>query len=192
MIPKPVFLNFPQLETERLILRELHTEDAPDVYEIFANPEVTKFYDVSLMRKTSEAEKLILWWARRYKRKLAIRWGITLKNSAQVIGTCGFSELDLDNRLAEIGYDLGYAYWGKGVMTEAVRAMVNFGFTSALQINRIETWVTIQNTRSVRILEKIGMNREGTLRQRQFWMGEFYDVDMYSLLRSEYLAQCEN
>jgi [ribosomal protein S5]-alanine N-acetyltransferase len=181
------FRPFPVIETARLVLRELCLEDVPAVYSIFSDPEVTRYYDVSTMKKPEEAAALITWWLNRIKNRKAIRWGIAWKSKEdRVLGTCGFSEIDKPNYLAEIGMDLAREFWNQGIITEAAAAMIDFGFR-VMQLNRIETWVTLENGASIHILKKIGFQTEGILRQRRFWQGSYQDVEMLALLKKEFL-----
>lgn len=181
------FHPFPQLETKRLILRNLRSEDAPGVYSVFSDPEVTRFYDVPTMTRLEEAQKLVQWWLNRVKNKKALRWAIVFRGADdQLVGTVGFSDLDKANHLAEIGIDILRSHWGQGIGTEATRAMISFGF-QAMLLNRIETWVSVENIGSLSILRKLGFKTEGVLRQRRFWQGSYQDVEMLGLLKNDFI-----
>lgn len=114
-----------------------------------------------------------------------MRWGVSLSGSSKLIGTGGFSELDSQNQSGEIGCDLVKAYWGKGIMTEALKAVVKFGFES-MKLHRIETWIMVENSASIHMIEKLGFQKEGFLRERQYWMGKYNDVEMFGLLRRDW------
>jgi ribosomal-protein-alanine N-acetyltransferase len=116
-----------------------------------------------------------------------LRWGITLKDSPTVIGMCGFNYWVRHDQRASIGYDLARAYWGQGLMTEAVRAMVDFGF-GYMNLNRIEADADGRNPASARVLHKVGFHDEGVQREQFFENGRFYDLHLFALLRREYLA----
>jgi [ribosomal protein S5]-alanine N-acetyltransferase len=182
-----VFSSFTPIDTPRLILRELRIEDRDRIYDIFSDPEVTKYYDVVTMKSRRQAESLIKWWSNRFKHHKGIRWGIQFRENGQLVGTCGFSELDSENQLGEIGYDLWQPYWNRGIMSEASRALIHFGF-EVMELNRIETWVVVENLGSIQVLRKAGLKSEGILRKRRLWNGIFYDVEMFGLLRSDYLT----
>jgi [ribosomal protein S5]-alanine N-acetyltransferase len=182
------FHPFPRIETRRLVLRSLTVEDAPAVFAIFSDPEVTRYYDVPTMIRLEQARALIVWWSNRIKNRKALRWAITFQGAEdQLVGTCGFSELDKPNHLAEIGIDIMRLYWGKGIATEATRAMINFGFR-VMQLNRIETWVSVENIGSLKVIRKAGFQTEGILRARRFWQGSYQDVEMFGLLKNDFLT----
>jgi len=119
--------------------------------------------------------------------KGGIRWGLTLKGDDTIIGTAGFPGIDDKTYRARIGYNLASAHWGRGLATEAVRALVGFGFAQ-LNLNRIEATTNLDNTGSMRVLAKVGFTEEGILRDYVYWreVGAFSDARMYSLLRREY------
>ncbi|MEO8393913.1 MAG: GNAT family protein, partial [Chloroflexota bacterium] len=115
-----------------------------------------------------------------------IDWGITLKEpQTGLIGRCGFNYILRQDRRASIGYDLGYAYWGKGIMTEAVRAMARFGF-EVLNLNRIEADAAAENVGSIRVLEKVGFQREGLQHEQYFEWDEFHDLVLFALLKKDF------
>ena len=181
-------MGFPTIYTPRLILREITLMDEAAVFAIFSDAAVTRYYDVKTMKSVTEAKKLIKWWNKRIATQQALRWGVALTEDGPLIGTCGFSELNLDKRLGEIGCDLAQSYWGRGFMTEALREVLRFGFEQ-LNLNRIETWIMVENAASIRVIEKIGMRREGTLREREYWNDKFNDVEMFALLKREWPAE---
>lgn len=184
--------HFPQLETERLILREIRHSDRYALLRLFADPLVTRYNDVETLESLDEAQGIIDWLAERFTTRRGIRWGITLKsertngNGAHLIGTCGFNNWSDRSHYASIGYDLMSAYWGQGITPEAVGAMLDFGFNT-LGLNRIEADVVPGNTASERVLEKLNFRFEGVLRQRGYWKGDYHDLKFYALLHEEYL-----
>jgi ribosomal-protein-alanine N-acetyltransferase len=109
-----------------------------------------------------------------------------------MIGTIDFIHLLLDeNKQAELGYALSRQFWGKGIVTEAVECVMTFGFEE-LKLERIQARCMEGNIGSARVMEKVGMTYEGTLRRLIFIKGTFHDVKMYSLLRDEYVAKRQN
>lgn len=179
--------HFPQLETERLLLRAVRTSDRYSVLRLFGDPLVTRYNDVDTLESLADADGIIEWITDRFEAKRGIRWAITLKASDDhnLIGTCGFNHWSERGHYASIGYDLMSAYWGQGIMPEAVGAMLDFGF-NMLGLNRIEADVTIGNSASSRVLTKLGFSYEGVLRQRGYWKDTYHDLQFYSLLREEY------
>lgn len=101
------------------------------------------------------------------------------------MGTCGFVNWSLDHARAELGYAIHREYWGQGLVPEAVRAMISFGFEK-IGLNRIEARCIAENTASARVMEKAGMSYEGTLRQREFIKGAYRNIKLYAILKSEY------
>jgi ribosomal-protein-alanine N-acetyltransferase len=182
--------SFPLLATERLILREIRPSDRYAIFRLFSDPLVTRYNDVETLNALSEAEEIIEWLADRFISRRGLRWGIALRHgeSGSLIGTCGFNSFNERGRYASIGYDLMTAYWGQGIVPEAVAAMLDFGF-GTLGLNRIEADVVVGNTASVRVLEKLGFGFEGVLRQRGYWKGAYHDLAFYALLASEYQAR---
>ena len=106
----------------------------------------------------------------------------------RIIGTIGFMWYNEENRSAEVGYSLSRAYWNRGLMTEALSAVVRYGF-ERLGLNRIEAQHEVDNPASGAVMRKAGMVREGTLRQRLCNKGKFVDVDLYAALRADYLRR---
>ena len=120
--------DFPRLETDRFILRRMTPGDAESIFHIFADDEVTKFYDVASFTSIDQARELIEQNLERFARGEGIRWAIARKEDDILIGTCGYNDLYKTSRRGIIGYDLARAYWGKGIITEALRVMVRDGF----------------------------------------------------------------
>jgi len=176
---------FPVLHTERLDLIEITQAHLGDLYKLFGDEEVTRFYNILPFTKEQEAQKYLDWFQTRFKEKLGIRWGIALKGNSSIIGTVGFNNFTRHHR-SNIGYDLQTEHWNKGYITEALRAAIDFGF-NRLEVNRIEAEVMPLNVVSDRVLAKLGFTNEGILRQWMFWNDKYYDMAMYSLLKSDYI-----
>jgi ribosomal-protein-alanine N-acetyltransferase len=121
-----------------------------------------------------------------YDRRESIFWCITLKGEDAVIGSCCFWNFSLGFHCAEIGYELHRAYWRKGVMAEAISAIVTYGFTK-LGLHRIEANPLAGNVASRKLLLKLGFTYEGNLRQRVFFRDQFLDQHYFGLLKDEWL-----
>ena len=106
---------------------------------------------------------------------------IELRETGRVVGTIGFVWIDDEHNCAEIGYSLAQEYWGRGLMTEALRAMLEFAFVR-LHLNRVEAMFDVRNRASGRVMEKCGMRREGLLRQKLYNKGEYVDVEIWAIL----------
>ncbi|WP_158960480.1 GNAT family N-acetyltransferase [Myroides fluvii] len=180
------FKEFPTLQTDRLILRALHFTDAPALFDYFSRDEVTEFYDLPTFESIQEAHELLLAWQERYQEDNAIRWAITLQERPdRLIGTCGFHNFSNENARAEIGYELHPDFWQKGIMTEAIQAIIPFGF-EAFELHRIEAFIHPTNRSSRKLLEKVGLQSEGVLRDYFYEKEEFVDAEIFSLLQREY------
>ena len=173
--------RFPRLETARLLLRKIVPSDAAALYAIFSDDEVTRYYDLGTMTDPADAETSVRRMAARHKHGQAIRWAIVRKQDRAFVGTCGF-HFQAAGFKAEIGYDLGREYWHQGYMSEALRAMLAYGFET-LNLHRIEALVMPENEASAAVLRKLGFGEEGTLREYTFFKGHYHDLRLFSLLR---------
>lgn len=182
---KSLFRKAPEIRTERLLLRRPTLKDARDLFEYARDPEVARFITWKPHKSIKDSKKAILWMDEQYAGGRAITWGLIHPENARLIGTCGYVALYPNDERAEIGYAMSREYWGKGYMTEAVRAVLKFGFEN-MKLNRVEAKTNLENAVSSRLLEKVGMTYEGILRQYTFCKGQHLDLKMYSLLRSEY------
>jgi [ribosomal protein S5]-alanine N-acetyltransferase len=174
--------TFPTLETERLILRQLAATDAQDSFLFLSDEETMRYYDPAPMTQLEQAEKSIERHRRRFAQHEGLRWGIILKGENRVIGNCGYS-WDADNRNAALSYILSKHYWNKGIMTEALTAIIQFGFEH-IHLHRIEAQVAYPNLASTRLLEKLGFQEEGRLRDRQYANNQFVDERIFGLINT--------
>ncbi|MBD3922156.1 GNAT family N-acetyltransferase [Paenibacillus sp. PR3] len=179
---------FPQFETKRLVLRQLNLDDAADVFDYFARDEVTQFYDLATFTEQRQAEELIQQWNNRYMRSEGIRWGITLRGEDRVIGTCGFHSWSQEHNKIEVGYELTPEYWQQGIMSEALKAVIAYGFEH-MKLNRIEAHIDPDNISSRKLLQKVGLTEEGTLRDYYFEKNQYVDAVVFSILRREYIPE---
>jgi ribosomal-protein-alanine N-acetyltransferase len=177
----------PRLETERLILRGMHPQDdLPAFFHLFADPAVAHYTDTGPFTTLEEAKEVMTWITEIFAAQTGMRWAITTKHDGDaLIGTCGYNRWFRSNNSAEIGYDLDQLWWGAGLMTEALHAMLLFGFEH-MGLNRIEADVTVGNDRSARVLEKLGFREEGLLRQRGYWRDQYHDLRFFGLLREDW------
>ncbi len=174
-----LFAEFPILETGRLRLRPLTAKDADDVFAIFRDDAVTRFYDLTTFQELDEAYDLIEFMEESYQTERQVRWGIELKAEKRLVGTCGF--VWLRTHSTEIGYDLAQAFWGQGIMFEALSALIDYAFNE-LHFNRIEALVIPGNERSRKLLARLGFTCEGTLREYDFFKDRFQNLEMHALL----------
>ncbi|WP_456273562.1 GNAT family N-acetyltransferase [Bacillus sp. AK031] len=179
------FNQFPVLETERLILREIKRDDAKSIFKNFSDDRVTEYYDLETFKNLSQAEALIEKLADGYHTTNQIRWAITIKSSDELIGTCGFHAIEKEHYKVETGYELNPEYWGRGIMSEALKAIFSFAFRE-MEVNRIEAFYDPENDKSKNVLEKCGFLYEGTQRKRFFEKGKFVDASISALLKEDY------
>ena len=176
--------SMPDIETERLLLRRMTMKDAQDIFEYSRDPEVARHVLWTAQKHISEAKDYIRYMTKRYRDDLPSSWGIIEKASGKLVGTIGYMALSEENASVEVGYSLARWLWGKGLTTEALRAVIDYTF-DAMDINRIEAQHELTNPSSGRVMEKCGMKKEGVLRQRLYNKGRFVDVALYSILRED-------
>lgn len=152
------FTPFPEIKTERLLLRKLQAGDCEVILFLRTDKDVTKFIERPEHRKTknmSDAIALIQEFDRYIERNTSISWGITLKNEPSIIGTICLWNFTKNNKIAEVGYDLDPRYQHKGLMSEAMKAIVAFGFHE-LKLEKIEAFTHAENLPSTQLLDTHG------------------------------------
>jgi ribosomal-protein-alanine N-acetyltransferase len=184
-----IFADLPELETERLLLRKMRLDDAEAMFAYASDPEVTRYVLWDTHRSVEDSEEFLRQATEGYERGDFGGWGVVLKDSGAFIGTCGLDAgYAPEHARAELGYVLSREHWGRGLMSEAVREVIRFGF-ERLELNRMEARCIAANTASARVMEKAGMTYEGTLREREFIKGAYRDMKLYSILKREYRAR---
>ncbi len=179
-----IFSHLPTIETERLILRPMRMRDAQDLFAYARDPQVSRHVLWDTHASIADSRQFLRGAIRQYRKGQPGSFAITLKDSGRMIGTVGFMWINLDYHSAEVGYSLSRDYWNQGIMTEALRAVVAFGFDT-LRLNRIEAQHETDNPASGRVMAHVGMQFEGVLRQRLKNKGRFVDVALYAILRSD-------
>jgi ribosomal-protein-alanine N-acetyltransferase len=172
------------LLTERLSLRKMKETDSPQLFKIWSNPEVTRYMNIENFSNEDQAKEIIRYLSELASQNKAIRYTIILKNTNQIIGTCGFNMIDFENAKAEIGYDIDSTYWGNGYGREAVSCLLDYAFEH-LKFMRVEAKVEPENVHSINLLEKAGFTLEGTLRNSEKSKGEFIDLHIFSRLKTD-------
>ena len=178
------------LTTERLLLRPFTLDDVGDVLEYTNDPEWAR-YQVNIpplpyTRKDTEALVAMFSNPAQWV-KIGMLQMFAIVFDGKVIGNICLNQRDEDrkNERVELAYSLSRQHWGKGLMTEAARAVMNLAFQT-YSFNRMFAYCDPRNVRSRRVLEKLGMKREGQLRSHLKWNGEFRDQAYYGILRSEW------
>ncbi|MHB9154280.1 MAG: GNAT family N-acetyltransferase [Endomicrobiales bacterium] len=180
-----VFRDLPPLRTARLLLRKIRLEDAADMFEYAKDPEVSRYTLWTPHRSLDETRAYLSCVLNNYREGRLENWGLECRENGKFIGTCGYFSWDPANARAEIHYALSRAYSGRGLMTEAVREVLRFGF-EAMQCNRIEAKCMPPNTGSERVMRKAGMTFEGIMREGILARGKFEDLKVYSILKREW------
>lgn len=177
---------FPDLETKRLWLRQATQEDTEAVFAVFSDLKVTRFHDLDTFTHLDEAIGVIERWVRGFENGYRIRWGIARKQDNYLIGSCGF-RWDKEVNAAVVGYELASEFWRQGIMSEALHAILQYGFgRRGMQFVIAE--IMLENVASRRLLEKLGFQSQGVLKERGFWKGEHHDLEQSMLMRSEFTA----
>lgn len=174
------------LETERLILRPFKEGDEVQIYHNWASDdEVTKYLTWPTHASVEVTKKLVDMWIEEGKDLTTYHWGAQLKASGQLVGSMGVVGGNENRKRCTMGYCLSRAYWGKGLTTEALKAMNEF-LIKEVGYERVEAYHDVENIASGKVMEKAGMCYEGTLRRYSpRGDGKLYDVKMYSLLKEE-------
>lgn len=181
--------EFPTLQTERLILRAFQVDDAPTVEKYMAEKAIAATTTNIPHPYTLEiAEEWIGTHKEAFENGQAVRFAITLGENGNLLGAIGL-EIAAAHERAEMGYWIGKPHWGKGYCTEAVITVLQHGFDS-LGLERIFATHFRKNPASGRVMQKAGMKHEGRLRHHIKKWGEFEDLEMYAILRSETKRNC--
>jgi ribosomal-protein-alanine N-acetyltransferase len=173
----------PEIETARLKLRQLTDADMGFIYEIFSRDETNRHVSDDPVRSMDEARELFEAYIR--PKPYLFRLGLFLKSTGRPIGTIGLYGVDMENLRAVLGFDLLKEFWGKGYMTEASIAVLDYGFR-VIGLNRIQASADADNHRSLAVIERVGFTKEGLMRQKDFYKGSFHDDVVYSFLRQDW------
>lgn len=174
---------FPLLETRRLVLRDVREEDADDLFRMLSDPRVVEFDNWLPMKKRREAERLARWMGRLWPKRAGVGWAILTQEGA-FCGSIRFNWLYRAWRHGEIGYELLPEMWGKGIASEAVRAVVEFGH-GPFGLHRIEAWTLPGNPASDRVLEKNGFRFEGLARGKAYFKSAYHDFRIFARIADD-------
>ena len=174
------------IETERLILRQFVMEDAPAMFKNWASdPEVTKHLTWPTHASVAVSEVVLEDWTASYAKPDYYQWAIVLKeNGPEPIGSIGVVGIDRKIRGATMGYCMSRTHWRKGIMAEALTALIGFLFDE-VGFNRIEADHDPNNPASGRVMQKSGMRHEGIMRQAGLSNQGIIDVSRWAVLRQD-------
>jgi ribosomal-protein-alanine N-acetyltransferase len=174
------FNPFPTFATHRLQLRQFVPGDLQDFFNLRANEEVNRYIDrpIEKIERTEDIlRKIIL----NVESNQSIMWVIALKDDPKLIGTIGFWRIEPENHRAETGYNLMPQFWNKGLVSEAMQVVLDYGF-DVMNLHSVVAHVNPNNAASIRLLEKFGFVREGYFRESYYFDGKFMDEAVYSLV----------
>lgn len=179
------FHPFPELRTERLHLKRMTESDDAQIFALRNDERVMRYIDRPRAQTIDDARVLIELTNETIDRNEGIVWGIYLHSSPLLIGNLGFWRTDRSNHRAEIGYVLLPEYWQQGIISEAVTAVINFGFEK-MNLHSIEANVNPANKASIAVIEKAKFKQEAYFRENFYFEGKFLDSVIFGLLASEW------
>ena len=175
------FSPFHNLETERLYLRRVVKEDVNEIFALRSDQEIMKYIPRPLLKTEEDVLAHIAMIDEKIDCDEGINWAITLKGNPKLIGIIGHYRIRPEHFRAEIGYMLLPEYQGKGIISEAINEVVNYGF-EVMQLHSIEAIIDPENFASEKVLQKNGFVKEAHLKENEFYDGRFLDTVIYSIL----------
>lgn len=174
-----------ELHTDRLILREFVADDWPAVLAYQRDPRYLRLYEWT-GRTEEDVRAFVQMFIDQQQQRPRTRFqlAVTLKADGRLIGNCGIRLPAAGAHDADIGYELAPDEWGHGYATEAARAIVRFGFEE-LGLHRISADTVADNTASAHVLTKLGMTREGRLRDKLYYKGRYWDVVLFGMIKPD-------
>jgi ribosomal-protein-alanine N-acetyltransferase len=181
------FGEFPELETKRLVLRRMTPADAEFYLRHFSDPDIVELTAFDAPQTIEKAtQELLEFCIRPFEENKGIRWGIALKGETELAGTIGYHQwVKTSGYHARVGYDLTPAHRRRGIMTEALEAVLRYGF-EMMRLNKVEACTDTRNVPSIRLLQKLGFHQDGVLRENTYFHGRFIDEAIFSLLVDEW------
>jgi len=178
-----------EITTARLHLREFTFDDWSAILDYQQDPRYLSYYEWA-ERTTADAQAFVQLFLdfQAVQPRTKFQLAITLKTTGQLIGNCGLRLKSANAIEADIGYELSPDHWSSGYATEAAQAMVNLGFTQ-FRLHRISSWCIADNEGSMRVLEKVGMNLEGRMRENEYFKNRYWDTLLYAILENEWREQ---
>jgi ribosomal-protein-alanine N-acetyltransferase len=178
------FNPFPNLETERLLLRRVNNNDVNEIFVLRSDTEIMKYIPRPLVKNKEEALEHIATINTKIDSNEGINWGITIKGNNTLIGIIGFYRIEIENYRAEIGYILHPNHSGKGIVSEAVKKLLEYGFNT-MKLHSTIGVISPENYASAKVLEKNGFIKEAYFKENQYFEGRFLDSAVYSLVYKE-------
>ncbi|WP_298393271.1 GNAT family protein [Flavobacterium sp.] len=179
------FHPFKNLETERLYLRRVAATDVKEILELRGNPGTMKYIPRPLISTEEEAMEHLKMIDDKIDNNEGINWAITLKGNPKLIGIIGHYRIQPENHRCEIGYMILPEYNGRGIVTEAIKVVLEYGFED-LNMHSIEAVIDPENVASERVLLKNGFIKEAHIQENELWNGKYWDSVIYSLLKRNF------
>ena len=178
--------DFPTLETDRLLLRELRHGDAPTLLKIHGNAQVMQWMGMDALKDLEAAHHTVSRFLAGHLSPVpSMRWGLERKSDGQLLGTGGVFNLSKEWKKCTLGYELGIEAQRQGYMHEALKAIIPRAFEH-LELHRIEALIHRDNHASFKLAQRLGFQLEGTLREVAFWNNSHHDMVQLGLLRREF------
>ncbi|MBR9689304.1 MAG: GNAT family N-acetyltransferase [Candidatus Altiarchaeota archaeon] len=178
-----------EYSTDRIKIRPLKISDADDMYQHIRFREISRWTkNIPYPYPRNGAEKFIQKKQREFASGKSYNFGIILNETDKLIGSIGLGDIKPIEKKTFIGYWLSKDFWGRGIMTEAVNLVLDFGFNQ-LKLHKISAGIFSVNTGSKRVLEKCGFKREGLLRDERFKRGSWHDEFRYGILKTEFKSR---
>jgi ribosomal-protein-alanine N-acetyltransferase len=172
---------FPNLQTTKLKLRQITDKDVAEILFQRSDPTIMQYLDRKKAENEADAQEFIAKVQKGFEENEGITWGICLHNSEKLIGNIGLWRFDIPNHRAELGYALHPQYWGQGIMSEAMQAVLNYGFNT-LKFHSLEANINPANVASRKLLEKHGFVQEAYFKEDYYFEGKFLDSVILSLI----------
>lgn len=169
---------FPELTTERFILKQVQPEDQAFLFEALSDP-ITMPYNGVYYKTFEETKGQLDWYKKNWEEGTGINWKITNKASGESIGVISVYYYKPEHKKAEIGYWLLPRFWGKGIASEAMQTVINY-WKEVKGLHRLEAFVEEDNIASIKLMERSGFTYEGTMRECEIKFDKYISLRIYS------------
>lgn len=185
---KNLYDEFPHIETDEIVLRRIVDSDIDGLFEIYSNEKLFQYSPVQLKKNRNTVVNMIGHFERDFKKKKEIFLGICLSNKPDfIVGVAEIFDYNHNANIITIGYRLNDRFWGQGIATKTVKAMVDY-LINNIGINRVQAFVMPENMKSLEVLRRNSFIEEGTIRQGYIWKGKgVVDLTLFSILKSDYM-----
>ena len=179
------FKKFPELETKRLILRQVQYYNIEPMHKMRSDSQSMQYMDTEVPQSLNDTQKKFEQELESFSKGDSVYWALILKKTNEFIGGAGFWRLIKEHFRAEIGYQLLPDYWRKGYSFEALKSIIQFGFEK-MGLHSIEGNINPKNVPSIKLLEKLGFKQEAYFKENFYYNGKFLDSAIFSLIISNW------